>query len=783
MIAENRRARQRLAVRDAVTGALAEANSLAEAAPTIVRAVCEALEWEFGALWEVEPHLDALRCVEVWHAPPGRVPEFEAATRSLRLARGAGIPGRVWASAAPVWIADVTADGNFPRGAVATKEGLRGALGFPIISGDHCVGVMEFFSAGIQQPDDELLGMLTALGSQIGQFVERRSAEQQLERYFRLSLDMLCVANHAGYFIRVNPAWERTLGFTMAEMTSAPIVDFVHPDDREKTVAEMGRLSEGQDTVSFENRYRAKDGSYRWMQWNATPFVQEQLIYAAARDITERKRAEEHIHRLREEAEAANRAKSEFLARMSHEMRTPLNVVIGMGDVLERTSLTAEQRQYVRLAQNAGSDLLALINDLLDLSKAEAGRITLEEVDFDLPGLLRDAIDMMAPRTRQKRVSLHCAVASGVPARLRGDPARLRQVVMNLLSNAVKFTPKGRIDLRVEPGEEGLLRFTVADTGIGIPAAKLDAIFEAFTQADASTTRKYGGTGLGLAISQHLVELMGGRLWVTSQPGVGSTFHFTARFAAAGPEEAARPDASAEKVREETAGSLAGLRVLVADDSAENRFLVREYLRDFDCRIEEAENGETAVEKFRTAGGYGLVLMDLQMPVMDGFEATRRIRDWEREQQRTPAPILALTASVLEGELQRSLVAGCNACIRKPVRLNTLIQAIGEHLGKQAKLTSRIQVRVDARLRKVVPGYLQSRRGDVGTIGAALVRADFESIRELGHKMNGSGSAYGFPRITELGQALEHAARARDAVQIRTSTAELAEYLDRVDVI
>jgi CheY-like chemotaxis protein len=269
---------------------------------------------------------------------------------------------------------------------------------------------------------------------------------------------------------------------------------------------------------------------------------------------------------------------------------------------------------------------------------------------------------------------------------------------------------------------------------------------------------------------------MNGRIWVDSTPGMGSTFHFTARFGPA-PAEAkpAAREGSTETIR---SGVARALRVLVVEDSPENRFLVSEYLKELGHRLDFAEDGQIGVEKFR-AGAYDLVLMDPQMPVLDGYEATRRIRAWEREQRRAPTPIVALTASALEAEVKEALNAGCNSCIRKPVRLTTLLEIVGSY----AAPAERIQVRTDARLRAVIPGYLDNRRADVRAIAAALERSEFESIRDAGHKMSGTGLGYGFARISEIGSAIEKAAEERNATGIRTLVAELATYVEQVEVV
>ncbi len=616
---------------------------------------------------------------------------------------------------------------------------------------------------------------------------ERKHAEETLNGFFTLSPDMLSITGYDGYRKIVNPAWERILGFSAAELKAVPLFEFVHPDDRTWAMAQFQKMLAEECMISFEARYRAKDGSYRWMQWNAAPFPEQRLVYASGRDITEHKQAGQKIQRLREKADAANQAKTEFLARMSHEIRTPLNVVIGTGDLLERTELNAEQRQYVRVFQKSANTLLALINDILDLSRVESGRLTLEESDFELAELLDSVAEVMSVRAKQKGVSLSYDIAPQTPPRLKGDPERLRQVLLNLIGNAIKFTENGQVLIRVEPDPKSstasALQFSVADTGIGIAAEKLGAIFEVFTQADASITRTYGGTGLGLAISKRLVELMSGRIWAESGPGEGATFYFTAKFgiatAAMAPENQVTPPATAPD-------SLGALRILVVDDSEENRFLTSEYLKDFGCRLEFAENGQIALEKI-CLNVYDLVLMDLRMPVMNGYEATRRIRGWEEQQGRALTPIIALTASVLESELQKAIDAGCIASLRKPIRLQTLLEAVRKYAVRAgtgaAALPEKIAIHADPGLRAVIPAYLDKRREDVRAILAALEKLDYEMIGELGHKMCGTGGGYGFPRITELGTSIHQAAKERNSSAIRSQVGELSRYLQQVEVI
>ena len=390
-------------------------------------------------------------------------------------------------------------------------------------------------------------------------------------------------------------------------------------------------------------------------------------VVAAIRDVTDRKRGEEALRASEEAIRAArdaaletSRLKSQFLANMSHEIRTPMNGVLGLAHLLLDTELTPLQRRYMVALRDSGLSLLTILNEILDFSKVEAGKLELEAVDFDLPDLVQAVAALLASSVREKRLFLRVDIAPGTPRRVRGDPGRLRQILTNLGGNAVKFTDTGGVTLAVGPSPAGgssTIRFVVLDTGVGIEPGAKAHLFDPFTQADASTTRRFGGTGLGLAICHQLINLMGGQFDFDSEPGKGSRFWFDVELP---PSSQPATTAPVPKVRSRPRVANAA-RALVVDDSEINRLVARDMLESLGYGVDVARNGAEAVEA--AAQGYDLILMDCLMPVMDGYEATARIRKVERRH----TPIVAITASVLPGDRERCLAAGMDEYLSKPL--------------------------------------------------------------------------------------------------------------------
>ena len=566
-------------------------------------------------------------------------------------------------------------------------------------------GVAYIAERGRVRRDEQ--GTVVALGGVTWDVSEQREAQEEL-RFTTFvvehAADIVFWMTDVGEMRYANQMACRCLGYSPEEFTAMTIHDVDPGFPRERWPEHIAELREA-GSLTFESTHRRKDGTTLPVEITAmyVEFGDDAYDVAFCRDITERRAAEDALRRSKEltdaanreleraigranqlavEAESANRAKSEFLANMSHEIRTPMNGVIGMTSLLLDTGLDAEQRDYAETVQNSAEALLTIINDILDFSKIEAGKFEMEVLDFDLRTTVEDTCDLPALQAQAKGLELTALVEPDVPAALRGDPGRLRQVLTNLLGNAVKFTEHGEISVSVglveETADAVTLRFAVRDTGIGISPEQAESLFEAFTQADASTTRRFGGTGLGLAISKRLVELMEGEIGVVSGPGEGSTFAFTARFA--------RQDPSALVAVDVLDGDrIAGARVLAVDDNETNRKVIAGMLGSWGCRHDEVDSGEAALAQLRAAHDdddpYDVAVLDMMMPGMDGEELGRRIKE---DPQSGGVQLVMMTSMGRRGDAGRLERLGFAAYLTKPVKQSQLFDCLAVVLHRGA---------------------------------------------------------------------------------------------------
>lgn len=503
--------------------------------------------------------------------------------------------------------------------------------------------------------------------------------------------DLIYVKDSEGRLLVVNRALAALLGAASPDdlRVKAEFEGYAEPLARSLGADDAAVMNSGEALINREESPLDFRATINWVLTTKVPLRDVcgniMGLMSVSRDISSRKRAEKEIENARDAAEKANRAKSEFLANMSHEIRTPLNGIMGMTELALETALDAEQREYLEAVKLSAESLLRVINDILDFSKIEAGKLELSPIDFDLRSQLQETVRLMAVPAKLKGLRLECDVKGDVPRVIHGDPTRLRQIVVNLLGNAVKFTHEGEVALEVSreaQDESGLtLHFVVRDTGIGIPSAKQRAVFEAFAQADGSTTRRYGGTGLGLTISQRLVQMMGGRIWVESEEGHGSRFHFTARFLPliaggrnAEPEFAAAAPGPPGPGPSGPEHGHSGAHILLAEDNGVSRVFVARLLEKRGYSIVVATSGREALEAF-SKYPFDLILMDVQMPGMDGLEATGAIRELEKNSG-GHVPIVALTAHALKSSWDRCQAAGMDGFISKPVQVSEIFETI-----------------------------------------------------------------------------------------------------------
>ena len=636
--------------------------------------------------------------------------------------------------------------------------------------------------------EDDLLGLTQALEQLVRQRETARALTEQI-------LDQLPIPvflkDRSGRFVRFNRHFQTFSGRGRSEMLGKRIEDFASPGWTAITHEEDALAWRSGRMVTSERRLQHIDPPLDVLI-NRVVITSggESYLLGFSIDISEQRAARDAMQRAVESAQAASQAKSEFLANMSHEIRTPMNGILGMTALVLESPLAPEQFDDLSLVKASADALLTIVNDILDFSKIEAGRLDLEEVPFDVGQLAQETVRSMALRAQQKGLALRCELPPGLPRVMKGDPGRLRQVLLNLLGNAIKFTERGSVVLALqagpETGDRRAVSFTVSDSGIGIAPAKQKLVFEPFSQVDGSTTREYGGTGLGLTICRRLVILMQGEIGVTSAPGVGSVFTFTVPLGQTGVQASptALPAAwradqgsgdgapALAPVRASTAcasgadgGTAGGLRILLAEDNPVNQRLAMRLLEKLGHRVSLVDNGIDAVEH-ATRGAFDLVLMDVQMPGLDGLSATRRIRQWEAAHG-GQLPIVAMTARAMQGDREHCIEAGMDDYLSKPIdsaRLRALLAQFAPAADSPVLDWPAALQRLDgddALLRELAALFIVDGPPMLATLADALAAADAEAVQRALHSIKGVLVNFGAQRAIDaadrLAASLQHA--------------------------
>jgi PAS domain S-box-containing protein len=648
---------------------------------TIVRRAVELSDAAGGAIYGFDEVSQEFRL----QASHRMEEELLATLRASPLRLGEGTTGQAALRREPVEVADIADPSQYGATRVRTvlvELGYHSLLSVPLLQDQRILGALTIWRRVAGRFPEEVVNLLRTLATQsslaihnAGLFREIQRRKQYADAIVETSPVAIVTLDLAGRVVGWNPGAERLFGYAEPQALGRPLEDLVATSEtREEVRSGLQQGLRGERSQRIGRRAR-NDGTFVDVEISATPVVvdgAEVGIVATYHDITD-------LLRARREAEAANEAKSAFLATMSHEIRTPLNAVIGMSGLLLNTPLADEQREYAEIVRQSGDALLTVINDILDFSKIEAGRLELEAQPFDLRECVEGTLDLVATRAAEKGLDLAYVMGDGTPPAIVGDVTRLRQVLLNLLSNAVKFTERGEVVVSVHAsrldGADGLheLTFSVRDTGIGIAADRIGRLFQSFSQVDASTTRRYGGTGLGLAISQRLTELMGGRINVTSEPGVGSEFRFAIRAPAAGSLPA--------QTRRDLSGiqhSIRGKHVLVVDDNATNRRIVTTHLGTWGLPARATASPLEAAEWIRAGERFDVGILDMHMPEMDGVALARAIR---AEPAGAALPLILFTS--LGRREARAEEEGFAAYLHKPIKPSQLFDALVSVLGDQ----------------------------------------------------------------------------------------------------